>query len=151
MARTGKILALLIFTSGLVLSGNPPAVAETYYRWIDDRGNPVHSDRPPAEGVDYEVVSTDSSLVRPVEAGKGAVPKKVTPTASNDFKPVETAEAMVEKNPEYCQRAQDNIWILDHHARNRMRNDQGEMVFLDEDQKALQRQQSMDAIEAYCD
>ena len=151
MARTGKILALLIFTSGLVLSGNPPAVAETYYRWIDDRGNPVHSDRPPPKGVAYDVVSTDSSLIRTVDPDIGAVPKKVKPTVSNDFEPVETKEVMIEKNPEYCARARQNLATLNGPARIRLRNEQGEYRYIDEEEKAAQRQHAQETIAIHCD
>ena len=86
-----------------------------------------------------------------MESDKGAVPKKVTPTAGNDFEPVESRKSTIEKNPQYCQRARDNIWALDHHARIRVRNDAGELAFIDEEQKQVQRQQSIEAIEAYCE
>ncbi len=62
----------------LALAHNASA-QNVYYRWMDDRGNPVHSDRPPPQGVDYEVVKTGSSTVREVPATAGAVPAETSP------------------------------------------------------------------------
>lgn len=151
MIRAGKVFIPVLATMVLALGYISAASGETYYRWNDDRGNPVHSDRPPPKGVAYEVVSTESSLIRPVEADSGAVPKKLTPTPSNDFEPVETREVLIEKNPEYCARAQENLYMLDKVARIRIRNDQGEYRYIDEEEKEIQRQNAMDAIALHCE
>jgi hypothetical protein len=151
MTKAGKAFAVLLTTAAITLGTISIAFGETFYRWEDDRGHPVHSDRPPPKGVNYEVVSTETSLIRPVEAEKGAVPKKVTPTPSNDFEPVETREAMIEKNPEYCKRAQENLYMLNKVARIRLRNDQGEYRYIDEEEKEIQRQNAIDTIAMHCD
>ena len=128
------------------------SAGETYYRWQDERGNPVHSDRPPPKGVDYEVVSTGSSLIRPVEAEQGAVPAETVPRVGNDFEQVDTnKEVAVEKNPEHCQKAQDNLATLSRNGRIRLRNDQGEYRYIDEEEKDSQRQKAADAVDAYCE
>jgi hypothetical protein len=112
----------------------------------------VHSDRPPPKGVDYEVISTGSTLTRPVEAKEGAVPLEITPRVGNDFEQVDTRKiAKIEKNPEYCKRAQENLWSLDNFARIRLRNDQGEHRYIDQEEKETQRQQAMDTIAVHCD
>jgi hypothetical protein len=139
------ILAVLL----LPLSG--ASAGETLYRWLDDRGNPVNSDRPPPKGVEYEVISTSSSMVRKVDSDEGAVPLEVKSTASNDFEVVDTSTPRIEKNPEFCQRAQDNLTQLDTHARIRLRNEEGEIRYLDEEEKAAERQKALDAIEAFCE
>jgi hypothetical protein len=139
------ILAVLL----LPLSG--ASAGETLYRWLDDRGNPVNSDRPPPKGVEYEVISTSSSMVRKVESDEGAVPLEVKSTASNDFEEANTSTPRVEKNPEFCQRAQDNLTQLDSHARIRLRNDQGEVRFLSEEEKTIERKKALASIETYCE
>lgn len=146
-----KALALPIIAIYLAIGIASYSLGETYYRWTDDRGNPVHSDRPPPEGIDYEVMSTQSTLMRSVEGDKGAVPKKVKPTVSNDFEPVQTRKVMVEKNPEYCQRARKNLETLNGPARIRLRNDQGEYRYISEEEKAEQRQLAMDSISVHCE
>ena len=145
------ICASLLATSALLLQPNAVQADETYYQWIDDKGRPVHSDRPPPKGVEYEVVSTQSKLVRPVDAETGAVPKKIEPTPGNDFNPVQSGAPAVAKNPEYCDRARENLSRLDTDARIRMRDEQGEVRFLDEQQRAVERQKALDSINAYCE
>ena len=111
----------------------------------------MNSDRPPQDGVEYEVISTSSSMVRKVESDEGAVPLKVKPTESNKFEPVNTKKTAIEKNPEYCARAQDNLVQLDTRARIRLRNDQGEVRYLNEEERAAEREKALSAIEAYCE
>lgn len=122
-----------------------------HYRWVDERGDPVHSDRPPPKGVDYEVVSTGSSLVRQVKAEEGVVPTEIKPRVGNDFEQVDTAKKGMEKNPEYCERARQNILSLDTHARIRVSNEQGEYHWLTQEEKDAQRLQAEATIATHCD
>jgi hypothetical protein len=125
---------------------------KNYYRWLDERGRPVHSDRPPPKGIDYEVVSTGSTLTRPVEAEEGAVPAEIEPTAGNEFEQADSEKNQrVKKNPEYCQRAKDNLATLSRAARVRIRNDQGEYHYLDAEEKEAQRQDAEAGISTYCE
>jgi len=149
--RVFSTCAIFLTTTILTLFSLSTYAGETYYRWTDDQGNPVHSDRPPPKGVDYEVVSTGSSLVRPVESEEGIVPLEAEPRVGNEFEKVDTQETKIEKNPAYCQRARDNLNSLDTSARVRLRNDQGEYRYLNEEEKAIQRQQAIDAIAIHCD
>jgi len=143
--------ALVLAATVLTLWGAYASAGQTLYRWIDEQGNPVNSDRPPPTGVEYEVISTSSSMVRKVESDEGAVPLKVKPTVSNDFDAVNTEKPPIEKNPEYCARAQDNLAQLDSHARIRLRNDQGEVRFLSDEERAAERQKAISAIETHCE
>jgi hypothetical protein len=143
---------VLMAMMGIVGVSSINAVAGTnHYRWIDERGNPVHSDRAPPKGVDYEVITTGSSLVRQVEAEEGAVPAEVDPRVGNDFEPVNTKPKGVEKNPEYCKRAQDNFATLNIAPRIRIRNDQGEYHYLTDDEKKAEQTKAQDAIKLYCE
>jgi hypothetical protein len=144
--------ALIATTAILALTGPTTSAGNVHYRWIDDRGNPVHSDRPPPKGVDYEVVSTGSSLTRPVAAKEGAVPLEIQPRVGNDFEQVDTKKlAKMEKNAEYCKRARENLYMLNKIARIRLRNDQGEYRYIDEEEKEVQRQNAIDTIAVHCD
>jgi len=122
-----------------------------YYRWIDERGNPVHSDRPPPMGVDYEVVSTGSGLMRQVNAEEGAVPAEVEPRVGNDFQQIDAKPPKIEKNPAYCQRAKDNLATLDSAARIRIRNEKGEYRYITEKEKAEERINAQNSIKEHCE
>ena len=151
MKRVLTTGALILAIAVPMLTGSFANAGQNVYRWTDDRGNPVNSDRPPPQGVDYEVISTSSSMVRPVDAEEGAVPLKVKPSPSNDFEPVDTNMPKIEKNPEYCQRARENLETLDLKVRIQMRNDQGEVYFITDEEREVQRQKALDSIKANCD
>jgi hypothetical protein len=138
-------IAMMAYSSYSAASGND------YYRWVDDRGNPVHSDRPPPKGTPYEVVSTGSKLVRQVDPSEGAVPATTEPTVGNDFEQVNTAKPKIQKNPEQCKRAQENLETLNTKVRIQIRNDQGELRPLSEEEKDAQRKQATEAIAVHCD
>ena len=152
MKKAVRILALLWIASVLALGGLYSNAEEVLYRWLDDRGNPVHSDRPPPEGTDYEVISTQSSLSRPVEAQQGAVPREVEPRVGNEFEPVDKEAEQFRKNPEFCQRARDNLETLNTRPRLRVRDEEtGEYKFLNEEEKEQRRQEARESIELYCE
>ena len=141
------LVALCVATGLNILNA---AAGEAYYRWVDERGNPMHSDRPPPKGTDYEVITTGSSFKREVDAQEGAVPLEVKPSPSNNFE-VAKEEPSIKKNPEYCARARDNLTQLNTRARIRIRDDQGEVKYLSEEEKTAARTKAQEAITAYCE
>lgn len=151
MKRATKTCMLTGVLLCLALSNMATSAGKDHYRWIDERGDPVHSDRPPPKGMDYEVISTGSSLVREVDGESGAVPAEVQPRVGNEFDQVDTAKKGVEKNTEYCQRARDNLATLNSAARIRLRDDQGNYRYIDEEEKAEQRKSAQDMISAHCE
>jgi hypothetical protein len=125
--------------------------SQTHYRWLDKYGNPVHSDRTPPEGTDYEVITSGTSLVRKVNSAEGAVPAETSPSVDNEFNPVDTAKPKApEKNAEYCKRAQENLRTLNSRARIRMKDDQGETYILTEEDKEEKRAEAISVIESQC-
>lgn len=150
LKSTTTIGVFAVTTALFVLLASHATAGETLYRWKNERGNPVNSDRPPPTGIEYEVVSTGSSMVRKVDANEGAVPLNVKPTPSNDFEQVDTAEPKTEKNTLYCERARDNLKQIDTHARIRMRNDQGEVYYLSEEEKTAEKEKTLAAIKTHC-
>ncbi|TDG12362.1 DUF4124 domain-containing protein [Seongchinamella unica] len=150
MTRSKRTFILAtIFASTLVSS---VAVCGTvHYRWIDDRGNPVHSDRPPPKGIDYEVITTGSGLKRVVSGDQGAVPPEVKPRVGNEFTQVDEEEARrSKKNPELCSRAKTNLEALTGNAKVRIRDDQGEERFLTEEEVIVEREKAKAQVSVYC-
>jgi Domain of unknown function (DUF4124) len=144
-----KVLAALLLSTCFFSQ----AFAEAgHYRWIDGRGKPVYSDRPPPKGVDYEVISTSSFYKRSVDAEEGAVPAEVEPSAGNKFDQIDTkAETRSKKNPELCARAKANAEALASSDRIQIRNEQGEVRFLSQEELAAERDTARSHISVYCD
>ncbi|MEP4487286.1 MAG: DUF4124 domain-containing protein [Halioglobus sp.] len=131
--------------------GNTLNAATTHYRWYDDRGNPVHSDRPPPSGIDYEVVDTGSSLVRQVDGDVGAVPRESTPRVGNKFEKVETKPEPPKKNSELCARATENLVTLNNYARIRVKDDNGDLRYLNEEEIKAQKDEAQALIDINCE
>lgn len=146
-----SLFSIVLTTVVMVFSASSTVADAVIYRWIDERGSPVNSDRPPPKGVDYEVVSTSSRMVRSVASEEGAVPLEVEPSASNDFQLVDSRAPVIEKNPEYCQRARDNLQALATSASIRIRNEEGEYRYINEEEKLSQRKRAEESITAYCE
>ncbi|QIB67690.1 DUF4124 domain-containing protein [Kineobactrum salinum] len=147
---TGLQVVLLLLS---VAASGQVTASEIYYRWLDTRGNPVHSDRPPPAGTDYEVISTGSGFKRVVPANEGVVPKEVEPRVGNEFEKTETTTVTIDKtkNPALCERARQNLETLDSTARIRVRDDQGDMRFLNEEEIEAERSKALAAVKAYCE
>ena len=151
MKRASKTCIIAGALAILALSSLSASAGKNHYRWMDERGNPVHSDRPPPKGIDYEVISTGSNMVREVDGEVGAVPPEVEPTVGNEFEQVNKSKKEPVKNPEYCQRARDNLATLNSAARIRLRNEQGELRYIDEEEKEEQRKRAQETIERHCE
>ena len=141
----------LLFATMLVIAGHSYA-ENAHYHWNNERGESVYSDRPPPEGVDYEVVSTSSSFKRSVTSDEGAVPLETEPSAGNTFNKVDTAQAdQLKKNTELCQRARTNLESLTSSAQVKIRNDQGETRLLTPEEIEVQKQTASAQISVYCE
>lgn len=142
----GSLIVLL--TAGSLHVG----AADSYYRWLDNRGNPVHSDRPPPAGVDYEVVSTRSGLKRVVTGEQGAVPREVVPTVSNEFEPVpRVASPSITQNPEICRIARSNLTTVTEFARVETKDSQGNMRYLTEEERLAEITKAEELIGIHCE
>lgn len=143
--------ALALATALLTLSSSFTSASEVVYRWNDAAGNQVNSDRPPPEGIKYETISTSSSMVHAVDTKPGTAPQEAKPAPSEEVKPADPSKPKVEKNPEFCQRAKDNLVALDSNVRIQMRNEQGEVHYLTMEERDAQRKQAVDTIKLNCD
>ena len=151
MKRAFLVCALALTVTTLTFSSYQAGASEVVYRWKDAQGNPVNSDRPPPKGTDYEVISTKSSMVRPVDAAEGAVPLETRPRVGNEFQPVDSNKPKVVKNAEFCKRAKENLAALDSNVRIQMRDAQGEIYYLTKEERDVQRKKALDTIKANCE
>ena len=147
--RSAIMLAMaMAFLGAAALAGNE------LYRWQDDRGNQVNSDRPPPAGIPYEVISTDSGLVRrvnvadPLSKPEQEAPPEESAAADNAETP---ASQPVKKNPKYCEQAKQNLQTLETAPRVRMRDEDGEYRYLTDDERAGQIRRARDTINVHCE
>lgn len=147
MRKFGTITALLC----LLAASAHTAAESALYRWKDSEGNPVMSDRPPPQGVQYETISTKSSVVHRVEGE--APPEAVTPPAEPEPAapvPGKPVKGLHEKNPEYCEAARKNLEVIDRAPRIRIDDGEGGLRYITDEERAAQRQNNLEVIEAHC-
>ena len=144
---------LLLFLQG------QPADASPTYRWVDANGNPVLSDRPPETGVPYTEVGVDTGFRRypkPV-ATETAEPGAQAPAGSASVSTLASpngAEAnqttVVEAHPALCEQAKDNIFKLETFPRMRVQDDDGEVRFMSDEERATQLATAYEVRDANC-
>ena len=126
------------------------------YRWLDERGNLVISDRPPEDGsIEYEAVRMGASTMQrafrrspdPEPETAAEAPEKAPPNAGGPMTRIESPE----KDPELCRQARDNLEALDTFVRIRTQDEHGEYYYLTEEDKEFQREQARETIRIHCD
>ena len=151
--RSAAFSMLLLFLQG------QPADAGPTYRWVDGNGNPVLSDRPPETGIPYTEVGVDTGFRRypkPVasdtaESGGQAPSTNVSssPLSSTTGGQSNRVE-VVDAQPALCEQAKDNIFKLETFPRMRVRDDDGEVRFMGEEERASQLATAYKVRDANC-
>ena len=157
MKESSRKLVCLALTIAFGVLAVPLSHAEKgYYKWVDSKGNPHHSDRPPPNGVSYDFISTDTGLKRRVDPSKEdeASPKgwaSAMPPGDEDGEQPNMAEqqASIQKDPAVCDQARANLDSLNSKARVRIRDDDG-IRYLTEEEKETQRKKAQDLIAVHC-
>jgi len=153
-----RIAALLL---GILAGMSAPSYAEqTYYRWIDDGGHLVMSDRPPeSDDIEYEIIGVEgSALRRPRMNTVPETPVAATPAPSvgagqGDGEPQEAAPTVIafERDPEACEQARNNLEVLNMKPRIRVYNAQGELEYLTPEQIEEEKRKSRLTMEVHCE
>ncbi len=148
-ARHGlRVVAIALWVISCLLPSI--ASATTLYRWNDNNGNPVMSDRPPPVGTTYTTINSSrygGGSPTPVPAAPQAPINEQARATTSSIAPSEIAK----KDPALCSQAKDSIFKLETFARIRTTDDDGTVRFLSDAERddRLQRAQSIAA--AYCE
>ena len=142
----------------LFLQGQP-VDANSTYRWVDANGNPVLSDRPPETGIPYTEVGVDTGFRRypkPIatETTEPDGQASANSTSTSPLASSNSAEAnpttVVEAHPSLCEQAKDNIFKLETFPRMRVRDDDGEVRFMSDEERATQLANAYKVRDANC-
>ena len=144
-----------IFITSLLLSLIMMASANaTTYKWLDENGNVVYSQQPPPEGP-YETIKTKksppaSSRSTPSPSSSFATDVKREAEESELDRKVEQEAAKSEQmRADNCKAAKHNLET--YTVYRRIKNDQGEFIRLDDNERAKRIQEAKDAIKEFCD
>jgi len=141
---TSLLLSLLMMVSANAAS----------YKWLDENGNVVYSQQPPEEGP-YETIKTttaSSTSSRSTPAPSSSFTSEVqkdTEERELDSKVQQEAAKSEQLRAENCKAAKHNLET--YTVYRRIKNDQGEIVRLDDNERAKRIQEAKDAIKEFCD
>jgi hypothetical protein len=144
----GLCAAALLRASPLLLAAGPAG----YYRWIDDKGAPQFTQKPPTDRPS-EFVRTATGTSSRVDAGEETAP---APAASSEEgaageKPAGGAlEGVPDNDPAKCEQTRNTLGILNSSARIREKGADGEYRYLTPDEIGEQKRLAEDAIKIYC-
>ena len=149
--RSVTLLAILGLTPALV------ATAGDMYRWNDNNGNPVISDRPPPLGVPYTVIDADrygakANVVAapPPPNNEQAQREPSSPVGDRQSAGAVGTRIEIEKHPELCDQAKDAIFQLETFARVRVTDDDGTVRFMTDEERAEQLARAREVANANC-
>lgn len=140
--------ALLCLTT---LGAAPGMAGSDQYRWVNQQGNEVFSDRPPPAGTDYEVISEAPGLKRVAPDETESAPAAAKAGASEHTTRVDATEAQhSKKDPELCKRAQADLQVLSGDTRVKVRDKEGKEKFLSDEEVIVQREKARAEVSVYC-
>lgn len=144
-----------IFITSLLLSLIMIASANAAtYKWIDENGNVVYSQQPPPEGP-YETIKTtktppaSSRSTPPASSSFTTDVKREAEERELDSKVEQEAAKSQQVRAENCKAAKNNLET--YTVYRRIKNDQGEIIRLDDNERAKRIQEAKDAIKEFCD
>ncbi|MCE3251812.1 MAG: hypothetical protein K0Q67_822 [Cellvibrio sp.] len=135
-----RLIGLLFL--GAVIS--QAVLAEKVYTWTDAKGV-VHFGEHPPKDVKATLVKTRTGHSDPTPAQTAAAQPKTT---------AESAAANQQeylKDPERCAQAKENLAMLNSVSRIRTKNAEGVFVYLNEEDKAQQRETTQQVIDQACE
>ncbi len=123
------------------------------YKWLDDNGNVVYSQQPP-EGRPYESVKTtkpNSVSLQPSPTEKSFISGKQEEDKESelDRKVEQVAAKDQQMRADNCKAAKNNLQT--YTVYRRIQNEDGEIIRLDDNERARLIEESKEAIKEFCD
>ncbi len=143
-----------IFITSLVLSLIMLAPANAaMYKWLDENGNVVYSQQPPDEGP-YETIKAKKSP--PASRSTPPPASSFTAEVQKDEEERELDRKVEQEAAKDAQLRADNCKAAKHNLETytvyrRIKNDEGEIIRLDDNERAKRIQEAKDAIKEFCD
>jgi len=159
MSKAGewKVAVAATVLASAFAAASAQSGAATLYRWTDANGTPVISDRPPPQGTAYNTLDgarygTSGSLSAPQKSEANAAvaeePAESDPAPEPESNVATTT--VVEKRPDLCEQAKDNVFKLETFPRIRTTDDDGTVRFMTEEEVNVQMEMAKKAANAYC-
>lgn len=140
----------------LLLLQGQPADASTTYRWVDDNGNPVLSDRPPPTGAPYTEIEIKTGLKQYAESTTAApeppsVTTELTTQQSTALAVADVNESVLPSaSQRECAALDADIERLTNYPRIIVRDEVGEEHLLSPEERATRLEEALAFAETFC-
>lgn len=142
MKFSSVLMASAVLMTAITLSNTAIAKDGKVYTWKDSKGVVHYGEHPPKD-VQAKLVKTRTGHSDPIPA------PKTTATNSSASNSVEEATT-VAKDPERCQKAKENLNLLNTGAMIRTKNAAGYTVYMSPEEKEKERQSMQEVINQEC-
>lgn len=154
-SERGQAMKPITTLLAAILLATSPAMASTFYRWVDDNGVTHYSEQPP-QGRQSEAVRTWG---RPSSDQQGALERREAEREAGRAARAEAGENAAEPTAstppaprppaEYCEQHRRNLQVLtDRPVVRRTDPETGEVTTLDAEQRQQMIEQTQDALKA---
>ena len=139
----------------LLLQGQPAGASPTY-RWVDDNGNPVLSDRPPPTGTPYTEIEIKTGLKRYAKSTTAAteppsVTTELTAQQSTALAVTDVNESVLPSaSQDECAALETVIERLTNYPRIIVRDEVGEEHLLSPEERATRLGEALAFAETFC-
>lgn len=144
-AHAYRAFALLAVVAVAYAAATMAQANDELYRWIDERGQVVISDRPPQAGTPHETLSVKSGRSLNTPAARAPAEASAAPNT-----PAAPGGDDLVANPETCRIARENLNALETAGRIQKIGDDGEPYFLTEEEKAIEKDRARSLIRVHC-
>ena len=140
----------------LLLLQRQPVDASTTYRWVDDNGNPVLSDRPPPTGTPYTEIEIKTGLTRYATPATTVPKPSSTASAPTAQQGVASTAADVNESvlpsasQRECAALEADIKRLTNYPRIIVRDEVGEEHLLSPEERATRLEEALAFAETFC-
>ena len=141
---------LLLFLQGQLADASPT------YRWVDDNGNPVLSDRPPPTGTPYTEIEIKTGLKRYAKSTTAAteppsVTTELTTQQSTALAVTDVNESVLPSaSQDECAALDTDIERLTNYPRIIVRDEVGEEHLLSPEERATRLEEALAFAETFC-
>lgn len=142
--KTSTLLLILA-----VVLGMSPALAQRYYKWVDEQGTTHFTAEPPRDA-DYEIVDTSGAVIGSSSAATGRGQQDQAEEPEPIAMPRE-GEVDPERVAQRCEQARENLFWLRANRRIQVERDDGSMEFIDfeEQQRLIEENEAI--LAEWCD
>ncbi len=142
--RSLKLILGLGLTGSLLISIHC-AAGDKIYKWVDDKGMAHYATHPP-KGVKSDKITTQTGHSEPNDYQKAAIAPKDKEQSAESTASVDDTKASTER----CAQAKNNLTALQNNARVRLKEADGSLRFLSQEEHSERMQKAQAILDKEC-